>query len=65
MKEESEMKTIDRDVLVLKRCCKALEQSSSRRMLLANMVFLIDRYVYYHNSVVLKTKKPPVKEADP
>ena len=35
----------DPDVLALKRCCRALEASSSSRMLVANLTFLWDRYV--------------------
>jgi hypothetical protein len=40
-------KKIDTDVLVLKRCIKALEKSSSYRMLIANLSFLWDRYILH------------------
>ena len=50
------MKKIDADLLVIKRCCKALESSSSKIMLRANMEFLIDKYVTYNHKVVLKKK---------
>ncbi|MDD1710157.1 MAG: hypothetical protein LUQ37_04515 [Methanoregulaceae archaeon] len=38
-------KPLDPDIKVLKGACRALDGSSSRRMLEANMRFLIDRYI--------------------
>ena len=35
----------DPDVVTLQRACRALEQSTSTRMLIANLNFLWDRYV--------------------
>jgi len=54
------MKKLNQDLLVLKKCCKALESSSSRRMLRANMEFLIDKYINYQHKVVLQ---PPLHKA--
>lgn len=46
-KDMAKRKSIDQDVLVLKKCVNALEQSSSHRMLIANLSFLWDRYVLH------------------
>jgi hypothetical protein len=42
----------DRDVLVLERCCRALDRSTSPRMLKANLAFLVDRYITHPNKEV-------------
>ena len=34
-----------KDILVIKRCCAALNHCTSRRMVIATLNFLIDRYV--------------------
>jgi hypothetical protein len=39
----------DRDVLALERCCKALDRSTSPKMLKANLDFLVDRYITHPN----------------
>lgn len=39
------MKNQDQDMLALKQCVKALDRSSSKRMLRANLEFLWDRYI--------------------
>ena len=36
---------MDQDVKALKMACRALEQSTSTRMIVANLRFLWDRYV--------------------
>jgi hypothetical protein len=46
-------KPLDPDIKVLRACVKALQGSSSRRMLGANMDFLWDRFVAH----------PPKEEA--
>lgn len=38
-------KRLDPDIKVLKACVRALGQSSSKRMLKANMEYLWDRYI--------------------
>jgi hypothetical protein len=35
----------DKDIAALKACCKALDRSTSPRMLKANLEFLVDRYL--------------------
>ncbi len=39
------MKKIDSDISALEACCHALDRSSSRQMLAANLRFLWDRYL--------------------
>jgi hypothetical protein len=41
------MKRQDPDLLVLKACCKALDKSTTPRMLKANLEFLLDRYLWH------------------
>ncbi len=43
----SAMKRIDPDILVLKRCVKALNGSTSIKMLKANLEFLVGRFNKY------------------
>lgn len=38
-------KRIDPDISILKACVKALNRSTSPRMLKANLAFLMDRYI--------------------
>lgn len=38
-------KKIDPDIKALRAACKALEKSTSRKMLLANLEFINDRFV--------------------
>jgi hypothetical protein len=45
-------KRIDRDILVLKQCVKALEKSSSYRMLVANLSFLWNRYILHPDTKI-------------
>lgn len=33
------------DIQVIKACCKALDRSTSKHMLIANLNFILDRYV--------------------
>ncbi len=40
-------KPIDPDILVLKRCCRALNKSTSRKMLRASLEFLNDKYLFH------------------
>jgi hypothetical protein len=40
----------DRDVIALERCCKALDRSTSPRMLKANLDFLVERYITHPNA---------------
>lgn len=39
----------DQDIRILSQCCKALDRSTSPRMLKANVEFLVDRYVRHPN----------------
>ena len=41
------MKRMDPDIKVLKACVRALDRSSSARMLKANVEYLYDRYVLH------------------
>jgi hypothetical protein len=38
-------KRTDPDMSCIKACCRALNRSTSRRMLRANLDFLVDRYL--------------------
>ena len=38
-------KPLNRDFKVIKACAQALDESSSRKMLIANLEFLWDRYI--------------------
>lgn len=51
-------KKLDKDVKVLRACVRALEQSSSERMLRANLDYLYDRYVLH------PTKRAPLQPTD-
>lgn len=43
-------RTRDKDILALRGSVRALNKSSSRRMLRANLEFLIDRYLVHLSS---------------
>lgn len=38
-------KKLDPDILALKQACRALQKSSSKRMLKANLEYLWDRFI--------------------
>jgi hypothetical protein len=40
-------KPVDPNILCLRAACKALDKSTSRKMLRANLEFLLDRYVFH------------------
>jgi hypothetical protein len=40
-------KPIDPNIICLRAACKALEKSTSRKMLRANLEFLLDRYIFH------------------
>lgn len=48
MKRRNETKkaqALDTDIAVLKACCEALNRSTTRKMLRANLNFLLDRFL--------------------
>ena len=49
-------KRLDPDIKALGMCIRALEASSSRRMQVANVVFLYDRYILHPQK---PKEKPP------
>lgn len=52
-------KRIDPDVLALKQAVKALNKSTSRRMLKANLDFLVDRYLTHPTKALPEHLKSP------
>lgn len=46
------MKKLDADVKVLRACIRAIDKSSSERMVKANVEFLYNRYVRNGNNIL-------------
>jgi hypothetical protein len=40
-------KKVDPNIICLRAACKALDKSTSRKMLRANLEFLLDRYLFH------------------
>lgn len=50
----------DPDIQVLADCIEALNQSSSRSMLLANLEYLMDRFIVHPSSHLPEHLKPAI-----
>ena len=52
-------KPLDPDLKALKRSIKAMDQSSCRRMLLANLEFLVDHYIRHPSKEIHEHLREP------
>ncbi len=51
----------DKDIAVLEKCMKALDKSTSRKMLCANLAFLVDHYAHNPSPQLPEHLKPEAK----
>ncbi len=51
----------DKDIAALEKCMKALDTSTSRKMLCANLAFLVDHYAHNPSQHLPEHLKPVAK----